>query len=58
MSSRKVPKPNGVVFFIPRKPAIAIGARIGKNLPSRMTNPAAMSQGTASGAAFGLLFRP
>ena len=58
VSSRKVPKPNGVLFFIPRNPAIAIGAKIGKKRPNMMTKPAAISHGIASGAGLGLLLRP
>jgi len=44
-----------VLFFMPRKPAIAIGAIIGRNRPNMITKPAAMSHGTASGAGLGLL---
>ena len=58
VSSRSVPKPNGVLFFIPRKPAIAIGAMIGRKRPNMMTRAAAISHGTASGAGLGLLLRP
>ena len=42
----------------PRKAAIAIGAMIGMKRPNMMTKAAAISHGTASGAGFGLLFRP
>ena len=47
VSVRNVPTVNGVGFFSARHPAIATGAMIGMNRLMSITNPVAMSSGTA-----------
>jgi len=58
VSSRRVPRPNGALFFAPRYAAMAIGAMIGRNLLTMITMPVTISHGTASGAGAGLLAKP
>ena len=58
VSSRKVPKPNGEVFFAPRLAAIAMGAIMGRYRLKIITKAVAMSHGTNVGDGFGLLIRP